>query len=264
MDCGTCFAKYILCLFNFIIFLGGGTVLAVGVWLYVDKDSFLSVTKAVDYNTLPQLEQLTQPEVVAHISYALMAAGGIIFILSLLGYCGALRESRCLLGFYGFLLVVILVLEITAAGLAYAYMDKAETEVKTFLKDTIENYYTTEKGNENGPTLVWNYLMTEMSCCGVDNYTDFYISDSFKQTGKKVPEACCKMTSNTTLLDRDCPKSPKIENSFMFTGCYNTIMDRIQEHMNIVIYVVIGIIIVELLSTFLAFCLCKSLEPYDK
>ncbi|KAK9505675.1 hypothetical protein O3M35_009670 [Rhynocoris fuscipes] len=192
----------------------------------------------------------------------MMATGGFIFLLSLLGYCGALRESKCLLGFYGLLLVIILLLEITAVGMAYVYKDKVESEMKSFLKDSIDKYYVADKGKENGPTLLWNYMMAEMSCCGVDNYTDFYASDSFKETGYKVPPACCKMTSNTTLLDRDCPKSPKMENSYMYTGCYKTFMERVSDHMNIVIYVVISVVIIELLSTFLAFCLCKSIEPY--
>lgn len=157
MNCGTCFAKYLLCLFNFVLFFAGGLVLAVGVWLYFDKDSLLSIMYAINDNAAPHLSFFTQPGMVVNISYILMAAGGFVFIMSMLGYCGALRESKCLLGFYGFLLIVILILEITAVSLAFVYKDRAEGEVKNFLKTTIKDYYVTSDyshpENVNDPLL---------------------------------------------------------------------------------------------------------------
>lgn len=267
MDCGTCFSKYLLCLFNFVILVAGTGVLVFGVWLYADKESLLSVANAIDDKALPQLEFFTEPEMSAYISYVLMAVGGAMFILSILGYCGALRESRCLLGFYGFLLILILILEITAAGMAYFYKDKAEDEVRTLLKTTITSYYSPDNAQENPQTQFLNLIMIKMHCCGVDNYDDFKDSPRFNQSGYVVPPACCffqDINGNKTLLDPDCPKSPKPENSYFMTGCYETIMQQIKDHMDIVIYVVVGLVVIELLSTFLAFCLCKSLQPFNK
>ncbi|KAF6212809.1 hypothetical protein GE061_010518 [Apolygus lucorum] len=268
MNCGTCFAKYLLCLFNFVLFFAGGLVLGVGVWLYFDKDSLLSIIYAINESAAPHLSLFTQPGMVVNIAYILMAAGGFVFIMSMLGYCGALRESKCLLGFYGFLLIVILILEITAVSLAFVYKDRAEGEVKNFLKTTIKDYYVTSDyshpENIKGTTAVWDGIMVKMSCCGVNNYTDFVQSANFTQSGLKVPPSCCRMVNNTSLLDNNCPRDPKQENSYFLTGCYSTLVNRIGEHMNIVIYCTIGVILVELLTTFLAFCLCKTIEPYEK
>jgi len=44
-----------------------------------------------------QFQQITQPTVIEQAAYILIAAGAFMFIVSFLGYCGALRESRCLL-----------------------------------------------------------------------------------------------------------------------------------------------------------------------
>jgi Tetraspanin family len=45
--------------------------------------------------SLPQ--DLGRTEVIDQLAYVLVAAGGVMFFLSFLGYCGALRESQCLL-----------------------------------------------------------------------------------------------------------------------------------------------------------------------
>jgi tetraspanin-18 len=44
------------------------------------------------------LQHFTQPEVIEQLAYLLIAIGAIMFIMSFLGYCGAIRESQCLLG----------------------------------------------------------------------------------------------------------------------------------------------------------------------
>ena len=47
-------------------------------------------------------QHFTQPEVIEQLAYFLIAIGAIMFILSFLGYCGAIRESQCLLGTVSF------------------------------------------------------------------------------------------------------------------------------------------------------------------
>lgn len=43
------------------------------------------------------LQQFTQPAVIEQMAYVLIACGALMFFLSFLGYCGAIRESPCLL-----------------------------------------------------------------------------------------------------------------------------------------------------------------------
>lgn len=42
-------------------------------------------------------QHFTQPAVIEQLAYFLIAIGAIMFFLSFLGYCGAIRESQCLL-----------------------------------------------------------------------------------------------------------------------------------------------------------------------
>ena len=45
-------------------------------------------------------------------AYILLALGGLIFIISFLGYCGAIKESRVLLTTYGIFLIIIFTLQV--------------------------------------------------------------------------------------------------------------------------------------------------------
>ncbi|CAG2058375.1 unnamed protein product [Timema podura] len=162
-----------------------------------------------------QFEKFTTPTVIEQVSYILIAAGAFVFVVSFLGYCGAIRESRCLLTTYGVLLLIILVMEITAGGLAAAYKKEAETESRTMLKNSIKKYYATQD-KADAVTLMWNYFMAQMKCCGVDNYLDFKESPKWG-TNKTVPEACCVLVGDLnkfTPKDPQCPNNPSESNSY--------------------------------------------------
>ncbi|XP_071055358.1 CD82 antigen isoform X2 [Onthophagus taurus] len=263
-DCGSCLAKYILCLFNFAFFIAGSVVLSVGVWLAVDKSSFIGLLKAVPNEHLPQF---TQPAVIEQASYILIVAGAFMFLVSFLGYCGALRESRCLLTTYGICLLLILILEITAGGLAAAYRGKAEIETRNFLKTTIKKYsiekYTAASEESNAITLMWNHFQAQLKCCGVDNYKDFNTTNS----DKKIPISCCVLEGDKSLfkpMDPSCTSNPTESNSYFLKGCYDVLLDWILAHINVVIGVGIGLGVAQLLCIFFAFCLTKSLNSYGK
>ncbi|XP_044730450.1 tetraspanin-18-like [Chrysoperla carnea] len=261
LNCGACFAKYLLCIFNFIVFLAGTTVLAVGIWLAADTNSFISLMKVVDNE---QFQEFTQPTVIKQASYVLIAAGSFMFIVSFLGYCGALRESKCLLTLYGICLVIILAIEITAGGLAVLNKDKAEAETRTFLKTTITKYYATPD-KADAVTVMWNTMMRQLSCCGVDNYKDFedspkWISEKGEQ---KLPAACCAYDKNIHNY-QNCTSNPSESNSYYETGCFKTLLHWIMQHMDIIIWCVVSLGLIQLFGIFFAFCLCKSFEEYLK
>lgn len=260
-DCGACIAKYLLCCFNFIIFIAGSVILGVGIWLAVDKSSFIALTKVVPSE---HLEQFTQPKVIDQASYILIVAGAFMFIVSFLGYCGAIRESQHLLTAYGICLVLILILEITAGGLAAAYKGTAEEETRTFLKSSIKKYYTT--GNQTDAfSLLWNHIQAQLSCCGVDDYKDFEDAINWDKN-KVIPESCCVLSDASTFKPKFpiCTTRPDELNSYRFKGCLKAALEWIMSHMNIVIGVGIGLGVVQLLGIFLAFCLCKSIDGYIK
>ncbi|GLH11757.1 Tetraspanin [Gryllus bimaculatus] len=229
-DCGTSLAKYLLCIFNFVLFF----------------------------------QQFTYPTVIEQASYILIAAGSLVFLVSFLGYCGALRESQCLLTCYGVFLVIILLMEITAGALAAAYRKEAEQKARTFLKNSIKDYYG-PRDQPDAVTLMWNYFMAELKCCGVDDYKDFASSKwQTSNTSLVVPEACCELQGDRAdfkPLYEACPRTPSLA---WKDGCYDKFMAWLLQHMTVVIAVGIGLGLLQLLGIFLAFCLCRSIDGYIK
>lgn len=276
-DCGATCAKYLLCLFNFAFFVVGFAVLFVGVWLAVDKSSFIHLTQystlhesvSVDSQTRGIIRELTEPTVIEQAAYILIAAGAFIFIISFLGYCGAIKESRVLLTAYGLFIIIIALLQITAIVLAAVYKQQAEHHTKEFFMHTVRKYYTT-KEQRDAVTLSWDFMMAELQCCGVEGYADFEKAVEFKKytreeaKGQVVPEACCvldtsKAMSNFIPADSNCITAPTTTNSYMNKGCYKRVYDWVISNLNIVIGVLVGVLAVQILGIIFAFCLCKAI-----
>lgn len=94
---------------------------------------------------------------------------------------------------------------------------QARVETKNFLQSTISRYYSSAEQTD-AVTLMWNHLMGEMRCCGVEDYRDFNLSEKWKEQadGRKVPEACCVLQKrNSVFIPQDdrCPYEPSATNS---------------------------------------------------
>ena len=55
-------------------------------------------------------------------AYILIAAGAFIFIISFLGYCGAIKESRVLLTAYGLFIIIISLLQVKCYAFPKIYL----------------------------------------------------------------------------------------------------------------------------------------------
>lgn len=275
-DCGATCAKYILCLFNFVFFVVGTAVLGVGVWLAVDTTSFITLTKLSQINATignegrKFIHELQTPSVIEQGAYILIAAGAFIFIISFLGYCGAIKESRVLLTAYGLFIIIIAILQIAAIVVGVALREPAETQTKEFFHHTIRKYYTTSE-RRDAVTLSWDFMQAELQCCGVESYKDFEKATNFikytreEQSGQVIPESCCilKDSQSVTELfiakDKNCLTSPTTYNSYMNTGCYETVKNSMTANLNIVVGVAASILALQILGIIFSFCLCKAI-----
>uniref|UniRef100_A0A8C1VIV3 Tetraspanin n=1 Tax=Cyprinus carpio TaxID=7962 RepID=A0A8C1VIV3_CYPCA len=136
--------KYLLFVFNFIFWLMGSLVLAVGLWLRLDP------------HTVSLLGE-DGPETFFIGVYILIVAGGLVMLVGFFGCCGAVRESQCLLGLFFACLLVIFGAEVAAGVFGFLNKDEIIREVKQFYDESSVN-------NGSNATIQSYHLI--LNCCG--------------------------------------------------------------------------------------------------
>ncbi|XP_004068842.1 tetraspanin-2 [Oryzias latipes] len=145
---GMKFVKYLLFVFNFIFWVSGLLVLAVGLWLRFDPSTVLLLTDD------------GAPENYFIAVYILLGAGGLMIIVGFFGCFGAIRESQCLLASFFACLLIIFGAEITAGVFGFLNKEQISEEVQNFYSSSF-----TGDSNSNGTTVAAIYH-TALNCCG--------------------------------------------------------------------------------------------------
>jgi hypothetical protein len=160
-------------------------------------------------------------------------------------------------------LSLILLVQLIAGGLATIYTEEAEGNIRASLNYSIKSYNVVEK---NAMTLLWDYGMANMQCCGVDSFEDFKHSKDWSKGGKQVPESCCVLEGPVEKFqpkDSNCPKSPTKENSYKDKGCYKALKDEILEIKIIAIIISVGLILLQIMGVIFTFYLCASINRME-
>ncbi|XP_025942633.1 tetraspanin-1 isoform X1 [Apteryx mantelli] len=235
MGCFT-FIKVMMILFNLTIFLGGGTLLGVGIWVIVDGKSFFDIFGALSASVLQ----------VVNVSYFLIVIGAILVVIGFLGCCGAQKESKCLLMMFFTVVLIIFIAEVAAAVVALVYTGIAET----LLTATVTPLLKDKFGKEPSLTQIWNVTMNELHCCGLNNYTD--LTDSpWLVEHKTYPAPCCSgaPSCNETLAEQS-----------HVPGCFDQLLTEIKTNAGVVGGVAAGIAALEIASMTVAMYLYCRLD----
>uniref|UniRef100_H3D570 Tetraspanin n=1 Tax=Tetraodon nigroviridis TaxID=99883 RepID=H3D570_TETNG len=143
--------KYLMFVFNFLFWLAGTGVLAVGLWLRFDS------------RTAGLFNGTDSPTVFFTGVYILIAAGALMMVVGFLGCCGAIKESPCMLGLFFLFLLLIFAVEVAAGIWGLSNKDKVVTDVTEFYKQTYNNYWST-KQEALKETL--RLIHFGLNCCG--------------------------------------------------------------------------------------------------
>ncbi|XP_049588569.1 tetraspanin-2a [Syngnathus scovelli] len=140
--------KYLLFVFNFIFWLSGLLVLAVGLWLRFDPD------------TVELLTGNNAPDTFFIAVYILLGAGSLMMLVGFFGCFGAVRESQCLLASFFACLLIIFAAEIAAGVFGFINKEQIVEEVQKFYSSSIG-----DASNSNATAVAHIYHKT-LNCCG--------------------------------------------------------------------------------------------------
>ncbi|KAK7109614.1 hypothetical protein V1264_013626 [Littorina saxatilis] len=196
-------------------------------------------------------------EVVGSITIVLIVLGLVIAIVAFLGITGATCCVKHVLIVY---LVITLVLFLAQLIMLLIFViDRSvyDDAVKPALKDTIQEEFTGFEGND-APSLIWNALMIELKCCGVDSYSDFTGAKKWTDGTKYItPRACCKKVDTAT--GDACATfagASDINNNWK-TGCYEKLYDYVVSDA-VVIGAAAGVLGFQLLLLILTIVILKT------
>ncbi|XP_051513306.1 CD151 antigen-like [Myxocyprinus asiaticus] len=243
--CGTICLKYLLFTFNFLFWLAGGAVMAVGIWTLVEKSDYISLLSSKIY---------------AVSAYILIVAGAIVMVTGVLGCCATFKEQRRLLRVYFVLLLCIFLLEVLAGVLAYIYYQQLNEELKENLRETMVQQY--HQPEQDHVTKAVDKLQQEFKCCGSNSSSDWMESvwiRSSAANGRTVPDSCCKSPSD------HCGQRAHPSNIYKVEGgCITKLENFILNHLQIIGAVGVGVACVQIIGMFFTCCLYRSLksEPY--
>jgi len=264
--------KYSLFTTNFIIFCLGLAVFGLGIWVIVDEPSFLDLFQQAE--DVAGITGKFDVEIYTSAAYILMVVSILVVLVSFFGCCGAIKESKCMLGTYFVLILAMFIVMVVGAVLGYS--GDLDTAIKSPLQDALKQYKDSAEATDDPLTAyktAWNTVQEELKCCGVESVKDW------QQTGGDInfdwtpanqninkPVGCCMINRNGDALTRTdqltCRQAtPDSESTvYYFQGCYTMIKEKIEENQNLVVGVAIGVVVVMFLNMMFSFAMCTMVK----
>lgn len=234
--------KTLLTIFSFIFVVIGIAILAFGAYARIKLLSYISLS-TIDYSNAP---------------WAMIAVGSFIAIVGIMGCCATIKGNTCLLRTYGFLLAVVFICELAGAIVAIVFKGKVFDGFKSGMSNAVEKYTT----DDNLKSSV-DKAQTELHCCGVTNYTDWWQSGNLPPNN--VPMSCCSdsdwcknhkageyvdIGTNTTAIDE----------KIYTKGCHAMVFNIVNGNLAIIIGTMFGVAFFQVIGIILACCLASTIN----
>jgi len=238
--CGNKCVKYLVFLFNFLVFVVGAVVLGVSLAIRYSNDVQKYFQKILDSSHSSQSPSTVSLDQMYIPLYVLMGIGALLLLTGFLGCCGACCENSCLLALFFSIILILFIAEL-ACGIAILVN-------KNSFKKTIEDAITPVVQKYSDPSTsadtknAIDQMQQDFKCCGCKNATDYLTPPK--------PASCYK--------DKE-----QIPPNLFTTGCCEKIWNEAESQLAIVGGVAIGILVIELLAMIFSCILCQAFRRGD-
>jgi len=242
MGCCEGCLKFILFITNFIVMLAGTVLLVAGGIFY-----------AKNFDFFPELEQYSNN--VNAVLIPMMVVGGILFLVGMVGCCGACSGKSGLLNFYFAILLLAVLLEIVVLILGIVYKDEFIEETIDAATKLFEEYKSDYTNLDGDVALGVNLAQFVFHCCGLVDGPSYWKEGD--QT--RVPPGCCSDWNGS-----DIPASGYIESCSgdgkpYNEGCTEKVTNLANDFGYVIIIIIVLVIVFQILCLFAA-CYSKKKE----
>uniref|UniRef100_A0A914Z0J1 Tetraspanin n=1 Tax=Panagrolaimus superbus TaxID=310955 RepID=A0A914Z0J1_9BILA len=217
----------------------GWASLAVGIWLYIEKNSY---------------------SLLAPSSYSAMSAAGLCISTGLMVIIVAV------VGCLGYFCVVCLLIgiQLITGIMGTFYEDAVRHRVKYALYTTIDKTNTAKNYPINKIAITWDEMQEALHCCGVEGYRDWFHSIRWKKN-EFVPDSCCDPIhfSDDDAM-HNCGKNAKNQERWFKEGCQEHFTDWLLQHTTIIRFFTIAFLIVETILLIMGIRLYRYMKAKDK
>ncbi|XP_060528391.1 CD63 antigen-like isoform X2 [Cylas formicarius] len=220
MASGVGLMKLVLFVFNIFLTLSGIGIIIAGAFI---------LTTMADFNRIAESD-------LVKLAIALIFAGAIVTIVAFIGCLGAMRESYVILMTFAGLLLAVFIMELTVGICAAAF----KADYKVAFKESLTESMKRAQGNGRDKNY-WDVIQRQFKCCGVDGPRDW--------PNANRPISCC--------LDKFCAGDYAVYHQI---GCYDQLVEKIQESTSVLAYVGVGIAFMEIIGIFLTCWLANSIK----
>lgn len=210
----------------------GVILLAVGVWGKLTLGTYISLIAENSTNA----------------PYVLIGTGTTIVVFGLFGCFATCRGSPWMLKLYAMFLSLVFLAELVAGISGFVFRHEIKDTFLRTYTDAMQNY----NGNDERSRAV-DHVQRSLSCCGVQNYTNWSTSPYFLEHG--VPPSCCM--NDTDCNPQDLHNLTVAATKVNQKGCYDLVTSFMETNMGIIAGVAFGIAFSQLIGMLLACCLSR-------
>ncbi|XP_073919859.1 tetraspanin-7 isoform X3 [Castor canadensis] len=210
----------------------GVILLAVGVWGKLTLGTYISLIAENSTNA----------------PYVLIGTGTTIVVFGLFGCFATCRGSPWMLKLYAMFLSLVFLAELVAGISGFVFRHEIKDTFLRTYTDAMQNY----NGNDERSRAV-DHVQRSLSCCGVQNYTNWSTSPYFLEHG--IPPSCCM--NETDCNAQDLHNLTVAATKVNQKGCYDLVTSFMETNMGIIAGVAFGIAFSQLIGMLLACCLSR-------
>ncbi|XP_030768128.1 tetraspanin-7-like isoform X2 [Sitophilus oryzae] len=222
--------KSFLMVFNFIFWVSGIAILAIGIWMEVELYKYMEMSTAFS-GTAP---------------YVLIGTGSFIILIGSLACCCTVKGQPVLLYVYGAFLAIVFVLELGAGISIFAYRTKLTEGFDKGLTRAMMNYHN---ANSSQVSSDLDLIQSTLHCCGNHKASDWLELEL--PHALPIPPSCCIKDGCNTEVDRG---------EIYTQGCYNKVIDFLDANIGIVAGAAVGIAFFPLVGVILSCCLASIIN----